>query len=175
MMHKVFLDPEIRATADKKSGEYAFHKSTPKKALSPKASETKAMLESLTQASAAEGSKVGVDVEDIRAINMENETFLERNFTENERAYCTKAPSPQASYAGRWSAKEAVFKSLGVCSKGAGAPLQDIEIVSDENGAPKVVLHGAALQAAKEAGVKNVNVSISHSDSQAIAVAVSAF
>jgi len=85
------------------------------------------------------------------------------------------AASPQASYAGRWSAKEAVFKSLGVCGKGGGAPLYDIEIVADANGAPTVELHGAALQAAKEAGVKKVNVSISHSESQAIAVAVSAF
>ena len=133
------------------------------------------MLENLTAASAAPGSKIGVDVEDLSAINIENETFVERNFTQQERAYCKKAPSPLSSFAGRWSAKEAVFKSLGVSSRGAGAPLSDIEIVSDVNGAPKVELHGEALRAAKEAGVKSVNVSISHSDSQAIAVAVAAF
>ncbi|KAL6244374.1 beta subunit of fatty acid synthetase [Rhinocladiella similis] len=175
LMQTVFLNPDQRVTADKKSGELIYNSSLPQKALSSNAQETKAMLESLTQASAKEGSKVGVDVEDIRAINIENETFVKRNFTDAEQAYCDKAASPQASYAGRWSAKEAIFKSLGVCSKGAGAPLHDIEILSDENGAPKVSLHGAALQAAKEAGVKNVNVSISHSESQAIAVAVSAF
>ncbi len=100
---------------------------------------------------------------------------MQRNFTKQEQAYCNKAASPQASYAGRWSAKEAVFKSLGVSGKGAGASLFDIEIVADENGAPKVELRGAARDAAKQAGVKNVNVSISHSESQAIAVAVSAF
>jgi fatty acid synthase subunit alpha len=98
------------------------------------------MLESLAKANASEGSKVGVDVEDIKAINIENETFVERNFTQKEQEYCKKAPSPQASFAGRWSAKEAVFKSLGVCSKGAGAPLQDIEITSDNNGAPQVLV-----------------------------------
>ncbi|KAK5458517.1 beta subunit of fatty acid synthetase [Exophiala xenobiotica] len=175
MMQKVFLNPDQRVVADKKSGELTYHASLPKKVSNASALETKAMLESLTQASAMEGSKVGVDVEDIRAINIENETFVKRNFTDAEQTYCNKAASPQASYAGRWSAKEAVFKSLGVCSKGGGAPLHDIEILSDENGAPKVALHGAALEAAKEAGVKNVNVSISHSESQAIAVAVSAF
>ncbi|KAK5556017.1 beta subunit of fatty acid synthetase [Exophiala xenobiotica] len=175
MMQKVFLNPDQRVVADKKSGELTYHANLPKKVSNASALETKAMLESLTQASAMEGSKVGVDVEDIRAINIENETFVKRNFTDAEQTYCNKAASPQASYAGRWSAKEAVFKSLGVCSKGGGAPLHDIEILSDENGAPKVALHGAALEAAKEAGVKNVNVSISHSETQAIAVAVSAF
>lgn len=175
IMQKVFLNPDQRVTADQKSGELVYTPVSPKKALSNNASETKVMLESLTKASVAEGSKVGVDVEDIRAINVENETFVKRNFTEQEQAYCNKAASPQSSYAGRWSAKEAVFKSLGVCGKGAGAPLHDIEILADENGAPKVSLHGAALEAAKQAGVKNVNVSISHSDSQAIAVAVAAF
>ncbi|KIV84545.1 fatty acid synthase subunit alpha [Exophiala sideris] len=175
LMQNVFLNPEQRVSADKKTGELVYSANAPKKPLSSNAQETKAMLESLTQASAKEGSKIGVDVEDIRAINIENDTFVKRNFTDAERDYCSKAPSPQASYAGRWSAKEAVFKSLGVSSKGAGAALYDIEILSDENGAPKVELHGAALQAAKDAGVKNVNVSISHSESQAIAVAVSAF
>jgi fatty acid synthase subunit alpha len=172
---KVFLNPDYRVSADKKTAELTFPASMPKKVEDANTKSTKAMLESLAQATASEGSKVGVDVEDIRAINIENETFVERNFTAKEQAYCKKAPSPQASFAGRWSAKEAVFKSLGVCSKGAGAPLQDIEIVSNEKGAPVVSLHGEAAAAAKKAGVKDINVSISHSDSQAIAVAVASF
>ena len=174
IMQKVFLNPDQRVQADKKTGEYTYHPTPPKK-VSKNAEQTKVMLESLTKATATEGSKVGVDVEDISAINIENDTFVERNFTAQERAYCRKAASPQASFAGRWSAKEAVFKSLGVSSKGAGASLADIEILSDSNGAPLVELHGEAAKAAKKVGVKNVNVSISHSDAQAIAVAVSAF
>ena len=39
---------------------------------------------------------------------------------------------------GKWSAKEAVFKSLGVKGQGAGAALKDIEIGNDETGAPVV-------------------------------------
>ena len=174
-MSKVFLNPDHRVSADKKTGEYTYPSSAPKKFESAGAKQTRDMLESLTKASATKDSKVGVDVEDIHAINVENDTFIERNFTREEQAYCKKASSPQSSFAGRWSAKEAVFKSLGISSKGAGAPLHDIEILSDENGAPKVELHGEALKAAQEAGMKSVNVSISHSDTQAIAVAVSAF
>jgi fatty acid synthase subunit alpha len=173
-MEAVFLNPDHRAVADKQTGEYAFPAKY-QKVESPNVKQTREMLESLTAASAAPGSKVGVDVEDISAINIDNETFVERNFTQAEQAYCKKAPSPASSFAGKWSAKEAVFKSLGVASKGAGASLFDIEIVSDANGAPKVELHGEAARAAQNAGVKSVSVSISHSESQAIAVAVAAF
>lgn len=139
-MQEVFLNPQARVTTDKKTATYTYPKKltpeAPKK--DAKTEETRKMLESITQASAAANSKVGVDVERIDAINIENDTFLERNFTSREIAYCQKASSPQSSFAGKWSAKEAVFKSLGVKGQGAGAPLKDIEIVNDENGAPAV-------------------------------------
>jgi len=96
------------------------------------------MVESLASVTASGNSRVGVDVESITAINIESETFIERNFTDREQAYCQKAASPQSSYAGRWSAKEAVFKSLGVASRGGGAALNEIEIVNDANGVPTV-------------------------------------
>ena len=72
------------------------------------------------------------------AIDIHNNTFLERNFTREEIEYCHKAPNPQASFAGRWSAKEAVFKALGVQGKGAGAGLREIEIAASESGEPIV-------------------------------------
>jgi fatty acid synthase subunit alpha len=118
---------------------------------------------------------VGVDVELLSELNLENETFVARNFTPGEIQYCSKSANPQASYTGTWSAKEAVFKALGVESKGAGASLVDIEITRDVNGAPQVVLHGDAAKSAAKAGVKNVKISISHDDFQATAVALSEF
>ncbi|KAL2005034.1 hypothetical protein VTN00DRAFT_2884 [Thermoascus crustaceus] len=171
---KVLLNPDYRVTVDKKTSELKYPPVPPKPSEKNMES-TRQMVESLTKATVGEDSKVGVDIESVQAINIENDTFIERNFTEKEQEYCRKAPSPQASFAGRWSAKEAVFKSLGVCSKGAGAPLKEIEITNDQNGAPVVTLHGEAAKAAKQAGVKQVNVSISHNDSQAIAIAVSKF
>ncbi|KAJ5633042.1 hypothetical protein N7490_009381 [Penicillium lividum] len=172
MQSKVFLNPDYRVTLDKKTSELKYSATPPKPESSSEAS-TRQMVESLAKANATANSKVGVDVESIDAINIDNETFVERNFTIGEQEYCRKAPSPQSSFAGRWSAKEAVFKSLGVSSKGAGAALKEIEITSDANGAPVVNLHGAAAAAAKQAGVKSITVSISHSDTQAVAVAVS--
>ena len=96
---------------------------------------------------------------------------MERNFTEAEIAYCRSQPAPASSFAARWVGKEAVFKSLGVSSKGAAAPMKEIEILPGEGGAPTVTLHGEAKSAASAKGVKKVLVSLSHSDTVAIAFA----
>lgn len=147
-MEEVFLNPKARVTLDKKTAQYTYPKETaaaPKK--TAKTEETRKMVETLVQATATDSSRHGLDVESIDAINIENDTFLERNFSENEIAYCQKAPSPQSSFAGKWCAKEAVFKSLGVKGKGAGAAMREIEVLNDENGAPfvKVCFLGHAV------------------------------
>lgn len=167
----VYLDPLARLS--NKGNTYAFEEKAIQSDtyVSKSTAATAKALSSLNK-----GSKgVGVDVELLSAVNIENETFLERNFTDAERAYCSKSAFPQASFTGTWSAKEAVFKALGVESKGAGAALVDIEISRDAKGAPQVLLKGSAKAAADAAGVKSVSVSISHDDFQATAVALSTF
>ena len=197
-MGRVFLDPSARVEADRKVPNTLSYPAKPaKKQPSADEESTRQMVESLAAAGAASAnSKVGVDVESVDSVPVENETFVQRNFTPAEQDYCRKASKgSQAAFAGRWSAKEAVFKAMGVEGKGAGAGLKEIEILADEKGAPQVKvchkslyrslsgsngtdasqLHGDADAAAKRAGVKSVNVSISHNDAQAIAVAVSSF
>lgn len=169
LQNPVYLDPLARVAPTKK-GELEYSTSSIQKPVSYVSEASKKTSKLLTQLSAESGAKnVGVDVELISEINIENETFIERNFTESEIKYCKSAPSPQSSFAGTWSAKEAVFKALGVASKGAGAQLKDIEILRDSNGAPTVQLHGEAKKAAPAASVK---VSISHDDFQSVAVAI---
>ena len=102
-----------------------------------------------------------------------NPTFVERNFTDAEVAYCRGQPIPAASFAARWVGKEAVFKSLGVPSKGAAAAMKDIEILPDASGVPTVTLHGEAKAAADAKGVAKVHVSLSHSDVSTVAVYLS--
>ena len=136
---KVLLNPDARVTPDKKTSQLLYPAQPPKK-MNDRTESTRQVVESLAKATATQNSKVGVDVESFDSINLENETFIERNYTAQEQAYCRKAPNPRASFAGRWSAKEAVFKSLGVKSQGAGAGLKDIEIVSNDNGAPSVTV-----------------------------------
>ncbi|KAL4919048.1 hypothetical protein BDW62DRAFT_48095 [Aspergillus aurantiobrunneus] len=127
------------------------------------------MLEKLKSPSSA--TSVGVDIEDISNINLDNTLFLNRNFTPAEREYCLQAADPRASFAGRWSAKEAVFKSLQTASAGSGAAMNDIEILNIE-GIPKVALHGRAQEVAASNGIINIEVTISHCNNTAIAVAL---
>lgn len=173
---KVYLDPLARVSLDG-TNKYTFTDKELQRAgkyVSESAGKTADILSKLTSQHA--GSKgVGVDVELISEINIDNETFIERNFTVEEIKYCNAAANPRSSFAGAWSAKEAVFKSLEVDSKGAGASLKEIEILHDDKGAPIVKLAGAAQTAASKSGVKNVKVSISHDDVQSIAVAISEF
>lgn len=93
-----------------------------------------------------------------------NPTFVTRNFTDAEISYCRSQPSPPSSFAARWVGKEAVFKSLGVKSKGAAAAMKDIEILNDASGVPTVRLHGEAKAKASERGVSKVLISLSHSE-----------
>lgn len=171
---QVFLNPSARVSIDKKTSEYKYTSGSVKK-LQDKS--TTDMVKALVSASSSGGANThpGVDVESVDAINIDNDTFLERNFTAAEISYCRAAADPRASFAGKWSAKEAVFKSMKVEGKGAGASLRDIEIGNDDKGAPVVKLSGEAKKAADAAGVKSTSVSISHSDRQAIAVALSTF
>ena len=138
---KVFLNPQARVTVDKKTSELQYAPGLPTPKVADKKTEaTRQMVESLAKATATEGSKIGVDVESFESINIDNDTFVDRNFTAEEQQYCRRAPNPLASFTGKWSAKEAVFKSLGVQGKGAGASLKDIEISNDSKGAPVVTV-----------------------------------
>ncbi|ODV61264.1 trifunctional fatty acid synthase subunit FAS2 [Ascoidea rubescens DSM 1968] len=163
----VYLDPLVRVELNDKELKYS-EKAIQKTLLYDEADKTGKMLSLMTK-----GQKnVGVDVELISEININNETFIERNFTESEILYCSNTASPQSSFAGTWSAKEAVFKALDTVSLGAGAPLKDIEIIRDaKTGAPKVQLHGDAADAAIDSDIRGFQVSISHNDIQAVAVA----
>ncbi|KAF5382044.1 hypothetical protein D9615_004428 [Tricholomella constricta] len=175
MEGKVLLNSLARATLDPKTGEYSFKKLTTDVTLDT--SNVKAITDMVEAGGIGEKSAgtfvgVGVDQELISAVPSHNPTFVARNFTDAEAAYCHVQPSPSSSFAARWAGKEAVFKSLGVKSKGAAASLRDIEILNDpETGAPTVTLHGDAKTQAAAKGVNKILISLSHSETVAIAFA----
>jgi len=68
--------------------------------------------------------------------------------------------------AGRFAAKEAIFKSLGF-----GASWQDIEVLSKENGKPYVTLKGRAKKIAQKRGIRQIFITLSHNDDYVIAQA----
>jgi len=165
----VLMNSMARAILDTKTGSYSFPAKLAREAPSDK-SNTKAVADIISDIGSVSG--VGVDQELISAVPSHNPTFVFRNFTSSEIAYCNSQPSPEASFAARWVGKEAVFKSLNVPSKGAAAAMQDIEILpNEETGAPEVILHGDAKKAAEDMSIGKILISLSHSETVAIAFA----
>jgi len=165
----VLINSMARATLDVKTGSYSFPKKLVNEVELDKAN-AKAVADILAGSGSTAG--VGVDQELISAVPSHNASFVARNFTTAEIAYCNSQPSPSASFAARWVGKEAAFKSLNVPSKGAGAAMQDIEILPNpETGAPEVTLHRDAKKAAEGKGIAKILISLSHSETVAIAFA----
>ena len=106
-----------------------------------------------------------------RAIERQGEAFLKRVFTSAERAYCESHANSAGSYAARWAAKEAVAKALGT-GIGAEASLVEIEVIRSESGQPHIKLHGTAAALAARMGVKEVRISLTHTEHYAAAFAV---
>jgi len=167
----VLLNPLARVTRDK-TGELSF---PPKLISAPTPDLANLSIVKETLKKSGDTAGVGVDQELISSFPSHNPTFVTRNFTDKEVAYCNAQPNPTASFTARWAGKEAVFKSLGVASKGAGAPMRDIEILLDESGVPQVHLHGDAKAAAEGKNITQVHISLSHSDTVAIAFAQATF
>jgi holo-[acyl-carrier protein] synthase len=92
--------------------------------------------------------------------------FARRVLTESEDRYVRDRPE---NFAGRWAAKEAVSKVLGLGVRGVG--WTEIEIQRLPTGAPAVRLHGRAARRAEQLGMDRIAVSISHEDDYAVAIA----
>jgi len=115
-------------------------------------------------------TELGIDiikVERIRAaLTRFGPRFSRRVLTDAERAYVRDRPETMA---GRWAAKEAVSKVLGLGVRGIG--WRDIEIERLPTGQPAVRLHGRAASRATQLGMDRVAVSISHESDYAVAIA----
>lgn len=98
-------------------------------------------------------------------------SFLSRVFTDEERAYCDRRARPAEHYAARWAAREAVLKALGTGFSGGIGP-QDVSVTNEASGRPQAVLRGRALELAREQGVREVALSLSHTREVAVANAV---
>jgi holo-[acyl-carrier protein] synthase len=95
-------------------------------------------------------------------------SLSERLFTEGEQEYAYEQHDPVQSLAARFGAKEATMKALGA---GLGAfRFRDVEVVRDDSGAPSLSLHGAAAELARERGVHAWQLSLTHTDTTAMAV-----
>jgi len=108
----------------------------------------------------------GVDITEVRrlkiAIQKWGESFINRLFTEDELANAKKRASYYQHLAGRFAAKEAVFKAVG----NNNISWKDIEILNKDDGKPFCkILNGKANN-------MEVAISISHVKNYAVANAI---
>lgn len=108
----------------------------------------------------------GVDITEVKrlrqAVEKWGDDFLKRIFTKDELENAKNRSSLYQHLAGRFAAKEAVFKALG----NKELSWQDVEILNDKEGKPHCkVLNGKGKKIA-------VHISISHVKSYAVANAI---
>ena len=116
---------------------------------------------------------LGTDIIEISRMKkaIEKRQFVQRVFTQNEIAYCdSRGAQRAASYAARFAGKEAVLKAFGTGLRHGS--LQDIEILPDELGCPKLQLSGYFARLAEENGIRQLLVSLSHAQEYAVAQCV---
>ena len=114
---------------------------------------------------------IGLDATDIPRIAQTLERygnrFLRRIFTDGEIAYCKRRRDPVPHLAGRFAAKEAGMKALGT-GHSRGVLWKDLEVVR-VSGPPQLRLHGTAAARAARMGVQSSLLTITHSETLAMA------
>lgn len=102
-------------------------------------------------------------------IERHGDRFLQRVFTDAERAYCDASAKRRAEhYAARFAAKEAALKAIGTGWRN-GIAWTDVEVLRAPSGAPSLKCWGKVAEIADEMGVTAWSVSISHTDAHAVA------
>ncbi len=113
----------------------------------------------------------GVDAIEIKRIEgvlrRHGQRFLDRIFTPAEVRYCRGRARELAA---RFAAKEAVSKALGTGMR--GIRWREMEVVPDRRGKPHVRLHGAAKERARNLGIEDLAISLTHARDLAIAMVV---
>jgi holo-[acyl-carrier protein] synthase len=115
-------------------------------------------------------TELGIDIIKVDRIRAALERFgprfSSRVLTDAERRYVRDRPETMA---GRWAAKEAVSKVLGLGVRGIG--WRDIEIERLPTGQPAVRLHGRAAARAEQLEMGRIAISITHESDYAVAIA----
>ena len=118
---------------------------------------------------------IGIDLIEVARIESSyerfGERFVNRILLPAEISYCLSHKQPGPFLAARFAAKEAISKAFGT---GIGAQLgwHDIEVLRAGSGAPSIRLHGTGAETAARLGIREVRLSLSHSEHYAVASAI---
>jgi holo-[acyl-carrier protein] synthase len=114
---------------------------------------------------------IGMDATEIDRIDAMiaryGDRFVKRIFTSGEIAYATRRRNPAPHFAGRFAAKEAAMKALGT-GHSQGVLWRDIEVVR-QGGPPRLRFHGGAARRFASLGARDSLLTITHSQTLAIA------
>lgn len=111
-----------------------------------------------------------IEIERIKkSIEKSGENFLRLIYTEEEIKYCeSKKNSKYYHYAGRFAAKEAIFKAVsGLLKDKFDISWQNAQVINDKNGNPKVEFINIKINE-----IKSIDISISHCREYAVATVV---
>jgi holo-[acyl-carrier protein] synthase len=106
-----------------------------------------------------------------KMIEQYGELFLRRVYTAREVRYCQSRKHAIEHFAGRWAAKEAILKAMST-GWSRGISWTDLEVRIGESGQPEVLVGGIAKEVARERGIADILISISHCRTYATACAI---
>jgi len=112
---------------------------------------------------------IGTDIIEIHRIEkamLKRDNFIKRIFTDKEQMMFQSRNNKIETIAGNFAAKEAVSKALGT---GIIFDWKDIEVLRDDLGKPIVLLYGKAKEIFNDKECSNLQLSIAHNKSNAIA------
>ena len=114
---------------------------------------------------------IGVDlvqVERMEKALARGERIQRRLFTPGEIAYCQRHTNPAMHFAARFAAKEAGMKAIGTGWR-HGVRWQDFEVANLPSGKPTLQFHGIAAEFAARLRVRNVSLSLTHTQQYGMA------
>ena len=119
---------------------------------------------------------VGIDLVDIvrveRMMVRHGDRVIARFLTPRERAYVVGKFRPAMHIAARIAAKEAAYKAFQTLPGARAVSWHHLEVERETEGRPYLVLGGLARELAERHGPLEIQLSLSHSDATAGAVAV---
>ncbi len=116
---------------------------------------------------------LGIDIVEIERMkkSLSRVGFTEKVFSASEINYCEGKANTHESYAGKFAAKEALIKAMGV-GIFSSPDLCHIEVTNDKSGKPGIKLHEEFLKLYPELKKVKLHLSISHATTYAAAVVV---
>lgn len=118
---------------------------------------------------------VGTDLAEVgrirEAIERHGRRFIDRIYTPREIAYVDGKANRFERYAARFAAKEAGMKAIGT-GWTQGVRWLDFEVANLPSGKPTLLLHGEAAAIAAQLGIRQINLSMTHTAEQAMAVVI---